>query len=154
MALFGLRSIVVAPKAVAAKKTAAKKVRPAKKACASKPLPQKQELIQQKQKECLKSLQQVLEKLKKDNGIKIFADEQSFYEACAPLEDEAYSVGRDLLLTLFMKKFPQSYVIAKRNDSEFQKLKATYSARLQEELGMRPDFIQRVFKVFSNIFLK
>ena len=127
---------------------------PAKKTCASKSLPKKEELIQQKQNESLKSLQQVLEKLKKDNGIKIFADEQSFYEACAPLEDEAYSVGRDLLLTLFMKKFPQNYVIAKRNDYEFKKFKETYSARLQEELGMRIDFIQRIFKVFSNKFTK
>ena len=131
-----------------------RKTLPAKMTCASKSLPKKEELIQQKQKESLKSLQQVLEKLKKDKGVKVFADEQSFYEACAPLEDEAYSVGRDLLLTLFMKKFPQSYVIAMRKDFEFKKLKATYTDRLQEELGMRLDFIQRIFKVFSNIFIK
>jgi hypothetical protein len=133
------------------KKSYAKKA-PAKKVARWGTL--KEDPVANQQKESLASLRLVLEKLQTDHGKKIFTDDDKLFEACAVLEDASYSAGRDILLTLFMKKLPQQYVAAIGNDAVLKDVKKAFKTRLQGELGISPEFAQRVLNIFIKIFTK
>lgn len=114
----------------------------------------KEDPIANQQKESLASLRLVLEKLQTDHGKKIFTDDDKLFEACAVLEDASYSAGRDILLTLFMKKLPQQYVAAIGNDAVLKDVKKAFRTRLQGELGISPEFAQRILNIFLKTFTK
>lgn len=114
----------------------------------------KKDPIVDMQNASLASLRLVLEKLQTDHGKKIFTDDDKLFEACAVLEDASYSAGRDILLTLFMKKLPQQYVAAIGNDAVLKDVKKAFNTRLQGELGISPEFAQRVLNIFIKIFTK
>lgn len=139
----------------------------AKKPCAKKPCAMKipakkhtrwgavkKDPIANQQKESLASLRLVIEKLKTDQGNQVFKDDDKLFEACAVLEDASFSVGRDILLTLFMKKLPQEYVAAIGNDAVLKEVKKAFKTRLQGELGVAPEFAQQIINIFSKIFTK
>ena len=133
-------------KKAAAKKAPAKKVFPWRAA--------KKNPIADAQNASLSSLRLVLETLKIKHGKKVFTDDDKLFEACALLEDASFSFGRDILLTLFMKKLPQEYVAAIGKDAVLKEVKKTFKARLQGELGVSSEFAQRILNIFSKIFTK
>lgn len=115
----------------------------------------KKDPIADMQNATLSSLRLVLEKLKTDQGNLVFMDDDKLFEACSVLEDSSFSAGRDILLTLFMKKLPQKYVATiGSNDVVFKEVRNAFKTRLLGELGMSPEFAQRILNIFSETFTK
>lgn len=101
----------------------------------------------------LESLRTVVKKIRTENynSIDIFLDSSKLYEICSSFNDEIYLAGRDLLLTIIMKKIPQELADIYLSENEvFWSM--DIEERLTKELEMRIDFARDVLKIIKEEF--
>ena len=101
------------------------------------------------QKRTLTSFKTVVKEIAREHGASAFADDDKLYEACVGLEGETYRCGRDLLLTIFMKKIPQLFA-RKRLSSGKISWDAYTDDILTDELGMNSIFANKLLSILQT----
>lgn len=107
------------------------------------------DVLSEMQKKTLTSFLNVVKDIAWRHGIKAFAEDQQLYEACAELESETYRCGRDLLLTIFMKRIPQQFA-QKRLTSGKASWDDDTEDVLTDELGMDPFFVKKMLSILQT----
>ena len=102
--------------------------------------------ISEMQRRTLTSFLNVVKDIAWKHGISAFANDDKLFEACAELEGGTYRCGRDLLLTVFMKKIPQQFARERLTSGKISWDADTQDV-LTEELGMNLVFATRVLGI-------